>query len=240
MIRDRVKELRRVPAGSLRPNPKNWRRHPKSQANALRGSLSGDRLRRRPVGRETADGLQLIDGRLRAETTPDATVPVLVLDVTEAEADKLLLTLDPLAATGRRGHRFSPRSSSRRSRPTATPFRGCSTASRRSTGAQPGPKPLDDPGPKFDEAEALRKKWGVESGQLWTLGEHRLMCGDATKAVDVARLLRDEGPSCSDGSAPRGVGRTRYGMARPRRASILLARHRRSDMRSKGHPQHVD
>ena len=40
----------------------------------------------------------LIDGHLRAETTPDAVVPVLVLDVDEAEADKILLTHDPLAS----------------------------------------------------------------------------------------------------------------------------------------------
>ncbi len=47
--------------------------------------------------RELADGsLELIDGHLRAETTPDALVPVLVLDVTEAEALKLLATFDPL------------------------------------------------------------------------------------------------------------------------------------------------
>jgi hypothetical protein len=40
----------------------------------------------------------IIDGHLRAETAPESMVPVLVLDVTEAEADKLLLTIDPLAA----------------------------------------------------------------------------------------------------------------------------------------------
>src|SRR5580658_10303808 len=40
----------------------------------------------------------LVDGHLRKDTRPDAVVPVLVLDVTEAEADKILLTLDPLAA----------------------------------------------------------------------------------------------------------------------------------------------
>ena len=40
----------------------------------------------------------LVDGHLRAETTPDQEVPVLVLDINEAEADKLLLSLDPLAA----------------------------------------------------------------------------------------------------------------------------------------------
>lgn len=49
--------------------------------------------------RELPDGsLELVDGHLRAETTPDQDVPVLVLDVTEAEADKILATLDPLAA----------------------------------------------------------------------------------------------------------------------------------------------
>jgi hypothetical protein len=40
----------------------------------------------------------LIDGHLRAETAADAVVPVLVLDVNESEADKILVTLDPLAA----------------------------------------------------------------------------------------------------------------------------------------------
>ena len=49
------------------------------------------------IDMELADGsLQLIDGHLRAETTPDAEVPVLVTDLTEQEADKVLLTLDPL------------------------------------------------------------------------------------------------------------------------------------------------
>ncbi len=51
------------------------------------------------LARETPDGgLLLIDGHLRAETTPDQEVPVLILDVDEAEADKLLATLDPLSA----------------------------------------------------------------------------------------------------------------------------------------------
>src|SRR6266853_3876236 len=97
-IRDRVVELRRVRARELVPNPKNWRRHPKAQAQALRGLLgeigNADAL----LARELPDGrLQLIDGHLRAEITPNMMLPVLVLGVTEAEADKLLLTLDPLA-----------------------------------------------------------------------------------------------------------------------------------------------
>jgi hypothetical protein len=65
------------------PNPKNWRTHPTQQAHAL-------------LVRETEAGLELIDGHLRAEVCPDNMIPVLILDVTEKEADKLLGSFDPL------------------------------------------------------------------------------------------------------------------------------------------------
>jgi hypothetical protein len=97
-IRDRIKELRRVPAGELRPNPRNWRLHPPEQQDALRGVLAEVGYADALLVRELADGtLMLIDGHLRAETTPDAVVPVLILDVDENEANKILLTHDPLA-----------------------------------------------------------------------------------------------------------------------------------------------
>ena len=98
-IRDRIKQFRRVKASALRPNPKNWRTHPVEQRDALRGVLAEIGYVDALLVRELSDGsLQLVDGHLRAETTPDAQVPVLVLDVSEQEADKLLATLDPLAA----------------------------------------------------------------------------------------------------------------------------------------------
>jgi hypothetical protein len=98
-IRDRIKDLRRVPASELKPHPLNWRTHPRSQQDALRGILSEIGYADALLARETSDGgLMLIDGHLRAETTPDALVPVLVLDVDEVEAAKILATLDPLAA----------------------------------------------------------------------------------------------------------------------------------------------
>lgn len=98
-IRDRIKELRRVPAASLRPNPRNWRTHPANQRDALRGILAEVGYAGALLARELSDGsLELIDGHLRAETTPDALVPVLVLDVDEHEAAKLLATFDPLSA----------------------------------------------------------------------------------------------------------------------------------------------
>ena len=98
-IRNRVKELRYVPASQLQPNPKNWRTHPEGQANALRGILAEVGIAGAVLAYETPEGgLKLIDGHLRAETLGNADVPVLVLDVNEAEADKLLATIDPLGA----------------------------------------------------------------------------------------------------------------------------------------------
>jgi ParB-like nuclease domain len=98
-IRDRIKELRRVPAAELRPNPRNWRTHSAAQRDALQGVLAEVGYAGALLARELPDGsLELIDGHLRAETTPDMPVPVLVLDVTEDEANKILATHDPLAA----------------------------------------------------------------------------------------------------------------------------------------------
>jgi len=100
-IRDRVIELRRVPASELRAHPHNWRTHPAAQREALADLLAEVGFAGAVLARETSTGLELIDGHLRAELLTggdDAEIPVLVLDVTRAEADKLLATLDPLAA----------------------------------------------------------------------------------------------------------------------------------------------
>lgn len=97
-VRDRIKELRRIPASELIPNARNWRRHPQAQRDALSGILSEVGFADAVLARETPDGLTLVDGHLRADVMQDELVPVLVLDITEEEADKILLTLDPMAA----------------------------------------------------------------------------------------------------------------------------------------------
>jgi ParB-like chromosome segregation protein Spo0J len=98
-IRDRIKDFRRVKASQLRPHPKNWRTHPAAQQDALRGVLAEIGYADALLARQLPDGsLELIDGHLRAETTPDAEVPVLVVNLDDAEAAKLLALHDPLAA----------------------------------------------------------------------------------------------------------------------------------------------
>ncbi len=72
--------------------------------------------------------------------------------------------------------------------------------------------PDEDPGPQINKADELREKWGVEPGQLWQLGEHRLICGDCTDRAVVERLMEGEKadmmltepPYCSGGFQEAG------------------------------------
>ena len=92
MARDRVVELRRVRAGDLRPDPRNWRRHPPGQRAALSRMLDRLGYVDAVIARETPDGLVLVDGHLRAGMSPDAQIPVLVVDLDHSEAGEVLAT----------------------------------------------------------------------------------------------------------------------------------------------------
>lgn len=98
-VRDRIQGFCRIPANRLEPHPRNWRLHPPHQRAALEAVLRDIGYAGALLARELTDGrLQLIDGHLRAETTPDQEVPVLIVDLSDDEALKLLAVHDPLAA----------------------------------------------------------------------------------------------------------------------------------------------
>jgi ParB-like chromosome segregation protein Spo0J len=203
-IRDRIRELRRVPASELRPNPKNWRTHPEAQANALRGLLSEIGIADAVLARELPDGsLMLVDGHLRAETLGDETVPVLVLDVDEAEADKVLATLDPLAAMAE-----------------ADAAKLDAILREVDTGSPDVQQLLadlaDEAGLYQDEAKEIVEDEIpdppadpiTKPGDLWILGDHRLLCGDSTKAEDVGRLMAGAKADLCFTSPPYALGKS--------------------------------
>ena len=190
LIRNRIQELRLVMASELIPNPKNWRQHSQLQQNVLRGLFAEIGYADALLARELPDGrLQLIDGHLRAATTPDQLVPVLILDVSEQEAEKILLTLDPLAGLAE-----------------ADPDRVLDLLATVTTGNDdvrellmmiaeqtscelPDPGTLIDPEPQIDKADELQRKWRTASGQIWQIGSHLLACGDNRDDALVSRLF---------------------------------------------------
>ena len=95
--RDRIVDLRRVPASDLVPHPLNPRVHPEAQNSALRASLSERGIADTLLTYVRADGrLGLIDGHERTELLGDALVPVVVTDLTEDEATAFLAEHDAI------------------------------------------------------------------------------------------------------------------------------------------------
>lgn len=202
-IRDRIKELRRVKASELHPNPKNWRTHPKQQLDALRGILAEVGFAGAELARELPDGaLQLIDGHARAEIAGDAEIPVLILDVTESEADKILATFDPLGAMAEAD-----------AGKLEELLREVQTGSEAL--AEMLAELAEDNGilDSLGDAEVIEDEVPeppaepiTKPGDLWILGNHRLLCGDSTKAEDVKRLMDGTKADAIVTDPPYGIG----------------------------------
>ena len=194
MARDRVVELRRVRAGDLRPDPRNWRRHPPGQRAALSQMLDRLGYVDAVIARETPDGLMLVDGHLRAGMSPDAQIPVLVVDLDHSEAGEVLATLDPLAAMAEADRDALTRLLSDLDVPPPIDLKEMYALAPEPAELKPA-----------DVEPILPSEPVSRCGDLWLLGRHRLMCGDATERSQVTRLLDGAQPSLMVTDPPYGV-----------------------------------
>jgi len=78
-------------------------------------------------------------------------------------------------------------------------------------------EPGEDTEPQIDKAAELQKKWKTELGQLWQLGEHRLICGDCTDEAVVERAMGGEKANLQLTDPPYGINlpgnANRFGIA---------------------------
>jgi DNA modification methylase len=68
-----------------------------------------------------------------------------------------------------------------------------------------GQTKVNDAPARTTDAAALNLKWQVTLGDVWSVGSHRLMCGDSTKRDDVARCLAGDQPGLMVTDPPYGV-----------------------------------
>lgn len=98
--RNRIIEYGTRPASQFQAHPRNWRKHPKAQREALAASLNG--VGWVGVVLENARTGHLLDGHERLwqalEQGDETPVPYITVDLAEDEEHLVLATLDPIGA----------------------------------------------------------------------------------------------------------------------------------------------
>jgi DNA modification methylase len=188
MIRDRIKDFRRVPVADLLENGRNFRRHPQAQKDALAGVLAEVGIAGALVAycsERNGGKLTLIDGHARVQAGATEW-PVLILDVDDAEADYLLATFDATTALAELDGvaLLELLKGVQSGEPGVQQLLAQLAEQAKALAAEMNPGQTDPDAVPEPGDEAITKP-----GDLWILGNHRLLCGDAGKAEDVDRLL---------------------------------------------------
>jgi hypothetical protein len=176
---------------SLVANPLNWRKHPPFQQDALAGVLESVGVVQNVIVNKRTG--HLVDGHLRialAIAKGQVSIPVTYVDISEEEEQTVLATFDPISAmasTSLKKLEEILRGAKSDDPRVAELLRKVAEKHNISLAGQE-----ESAGGKFLSGEELLKKWPVEKGDIFQVGDHRVMCGDSTKPEDVARLLNGE------------------------------------------------
>jgi hypothetical protein len=181
----------------LAANPANWRVHPRHQQDALAGALDTvGWVQQVLVNRRTG---YVVDGHARvalALARKESAVPVLYVDLSPEEERLVLATLDPIGAlAGRDEERLGALLAE-----VAVDDSGLQALLDALAAAAPR-LGLTDP----DHVPELAVESYVKPGEMWRLGRHKLLCGDATNPDHVARLLDGARPALTVADGPYGL-----------------------------------
>ena len=170
----------------LLANPKNWRIHPQPQQDALAGILGDVGVVQNVIVNERSGFV--VDGHLRvalAMRTGQPTIPVTYVDLDDAEEALILATIDPVAAMAATDDANLAELLAMIETDNADVQALLDSLSPDVTTITEG---LTDP----DDVPSVPDEPVTKPGDLWLLGSHRLLCGDATVITDVERLLGGE------------------------------------------------
>jgi DNA modification methylase len=186
---------------TLIANEHNWRLHDRAQQRALVGAL-------REVGwvapvTVNRRSSHIVDGHLRVElalSRNEPTVPVTFVDLSESEERLVLSSLDPIGAMAT-ADRDKLAELLRDLTPTEEGLQNLLTELADRNGIRRlGLVEPDDLPPEPEQTEIY-----VQPGELWLLGDHRVLCGDSSNPADVARLMAGELAECLWTDPPYGI-----------------------------------
>jgi len=167
----------------LLANPKNFRIHPKEQQAALEGVLDIVGWVQEVVVNRTTG--HILDGHLRvalALRREEATIPVKYVELSAAEESLILASIDPIAAMAVTDQKLLDALVGEITTDDARVEALLATLVDRRGETALDPEQLDDAPPLPAEPTARR-------GDLYRLGAHLLLCGDATELADWDRLM---------------------------------------------------
>ncbi len=187
-----------VPAADLVANPQNFRRHPNAQRKAMTAALDTVGWIQRVIVNRTTG--HVVDGHLRVEEAAERgeDVPVVYVELSEDEERAALLTFDPLGALAQQDSTILDELLADHRAIDLDVGRGDLIDALYANVPKDG---LTDP----DDVPDPPKKPKTKVGDLWALGDHRLLCGDATSAEDVGRVLDGAEPNLMVTDPPYGV-----------------------------------
>lgn len=171
----------------------------------MKGILAEVGMAAAALARRLDDGsLMLIDGHLRAETLGGEPIPVLVLDVNEQEAAKLLATFDPIGDLAGADPKLLAEllEQADLQSPALLQLADELAASHLPAADKPAP---GGGGDDFDPEPAAGPT-RCQPGDVWELGgRHRLLVGDCTLPLNVARLMAGRKADLMFTDPPYGV-----------------------------------
>lgn len=184
----------------LLANPLNWRRHPKEQLAALEGMLDTVGWVQRVIVNRTTG--HLVDGHARVELAlrrDEAQVPVLYVELTEAEERLVLAALDPIGGLASTDQAMLDQLLADVGQTSS--MLDDLLGSLRSEQTRQGNTDPDDVPPT--PAEPVSRL-----GDVWVLGRHRIVCGDCTDPTVMASAMGRLTPDACVTDPPYGLGDT--------------------------------
>ncbi len=207
-MRIRNRGFKEIKAKQIEPDPLNWRTHGVDQQAALTAVLEEigfvGALLVRPKPKSRTKYL-LIDGHERlSRFEPDALVPCIVVDLDEQEARKALATYDPITNLAGVDRELLERLTAGIEFEQAglNELVAGVLDSLEESEPEGGEEP---PAARVDQTATLNKKWQTKPGQLWKVGNHRLLCGDSRRCEEVSRLFDGCKPFLMVTDPPYGV-----------------------------------